>query len=276
MNAKRTDLVNEINTPDSSASDNPQPFEWKNWKILPLKETSSTNEVARHHSAWTAVLADSQSEGRGRHGRAWTSNAGGLWLSAVLPTPGDPERWRPLPLAVGLAVIRTLAKLGVTARMRWPNDIMVNDLKLAGLLLERYADDRVVAGIGINLTNSPAAENPELTRIATRLIDHTPSMPGRDEFLISLLNHLYEIHQEMQVGGVETLVSELNQMWGSLPRPVELDIQGEAIAGDFMGITETGDLILVDQTGKQSTHNAAYVAMLRETSLTNLNQPKET
>ncbi|MEM1158175.1 MAG: biotin--[acetyl-CoA-carboxylase] ligase [Verrucomicrobiota bacterium] len=263
MNSKQTDPVHEIDDPDAATS-NPQPFKWKNWNILPFKETPCTNEIARNQPAWTAVVADTQTAGRGRHGRHWTSDAGGLWLSAVLPTPGGPERWAALPLAIGLAVIRTLAKLSVAARMRWPNDIIVADRKLAGLLLERYADDRVVAGIGLNLTNTPADTSPELAGIATRLCDLTPSLPSRDEFLISLLSHLHEIHQEMPSGGVESLVDELNCMWGDLPRPVELDVQGKLIAGNFMGVTNTGDLILLDDEGRKSVHNAAYVAILRE------------
>ncbi|MEM6885140.1 MAG: biotin--[acetyl-CoA-carboxylase] ligase [Verrucomicrobiota bacterium] len=259
--------MNEIEDPDTAAP-NPKPFNWKSWKILPLTETSSTNEEARHQPIWTAVVADSQTAGRGRHGRHWTSDKGGLWLSAVLPTPGNLEHWNALPLAVGLAVIRTLTKLNITARMRWPNDIMVNDLKLAGLLLERYHSDRVVAGIGVNLTNNPGEESPELSRIATRLCDLTPSPPNRDEFMISLLTHLKEIHQEMDQGGVESLVVELNQMWGVLPRSVELDIQGKSIIGNFMGITPAGNLILQDAAGTESEHDAAHVTMLHEVPTT--------
>jgi len=262
VNLKRTDSVNEID--DAAVSPNPPPFQWKYWKILPLKETTSTNEEARHHPAWTAVVADSQTAGRGRHGRYWTSDYGGLWLSAVLPTPGNGEHWKALPLAVGLAVIRTLTKLNVPARMRWPNDIMVDDLKLAGLLLERYKEDRVIAGIGVNLTNAPAEHSPELSRIATRLCDLTPSLPSRDEFMISLLSHLHEIHQEMEQGGVSSFVDELNQMWGELPRPVELNIQQQTVTGNFTGVTENGDLILLDADDNHSIHDAAYVTMLRE------------
>jgi len=266
MDAKRTDPADNTPHPDAAGASDSQPFEWKHWQILPLKETHSTNDIARDHPAWTAIVADVQTAGRGRLGRTWTSNPGGLWLSAVLPTPGESDRWAALPLATGLAVIRSLAKLHVTARMRWPNDIMVGDLKLAGLLLERYTPDRVVAGIGVNLTNSPAEYDSELASITTRLSDWTPSLPSRDEFLISLLSHLYEIHQEMLSGGVRSLVDELNQMWGPLPRPVELDIQGKIISGDFLGVTATGDLILRDHQSQESIHNAAYVTMLRETT----------
>ena len=255
--------VNGMDSPTATTSTS-QPFEWRNWKILPLAETSSTNEEARAQPVWTAIVADSQTAGRGRHGRHWTSDYGGLWLSVVLPTPGNAEHWNALPLAVGLAVIRALAKLNVHARMRWPNDIMVQDLKLAGLLLERYHHDRVVAGIGVNLANSPAESNPELSTIATRLCDLTPSPPGRDELMISLLSHLFEVHQEMEQGGVEVLVSELNQMWGTLPRSVQLQVQGEWIPGNFMGINSGGDLVLEDSSGIESVHNAAHVTMLRE------------
>ncbi|MEO0454185.1 MAG: biotin--[acetyl-CoA-carboxylase] ligase [Verrucomicrobiota bacterium] len=254
-----------MNSSEKQGDDSTLPVMWENWKVVTLTETSSTNEAARDYDAWTAVVAEKQTVGRGRHGRAWASGPGGLWCSLVLPTPGKPEQWEALPLAVGLSVIRTLAAMDVDARMRWPNDIMVNDRKLAGLLLERYAPDCVVAGIGINLTNSPAEEDPGLESIAIRLADLTPAVPAVDDFLIRLLGRVHEVHQQVSETGIEPLITELNQMWGSLPRPVELHTPEGVIKGDFQGINTQGNLLLKRDPESDSTEFcAAHVSQLIE------------
>lgn len=256
-------------TPQPPACETAPAARWGTWSVVHLESTDSTNDTARAHPVWTAVVADHQSTGRGRHGRAWASGAGGLWCSLVLPTPGDPDTWKPLPLVIGLAVIRTLDAMDVRARMRWPNDIMADGKKLAGLLLERYAPDRVVAGIGLNLTNSPAEEDPSLEPIAIRLADLCPALPSRDDFLIRLLGHVEEAYRQMDEQGFPSLITEINRIWGTCPRPVEIDTRDGTIPGDFLGIDEVGDLILEDRENRvRQTFCAAHVSQLRERETT--------
>ncbi|MGF1678562.1 MAG: biotin--[acetyl-CoA-carboxylase] ligase [Candidatus Methylacidiphilales bacterium] len=240
-------------------------MKWKRWRLFHYRELASTNDTARELPGWSVVLADRQTAGRGRHGRPWHSSEGGLWCSLVLPTPGSADHWRALPLAVGLAVIHTLDSYHVRARMRWPNDIMVEDRKLAGLLLERFHPDHVVAGIGLNLVNDPASEDTELLGIATRLAAHTPSVPGRDAFLCLLLDSMAKIQERMKDSGITDLVEEINAMWGPLPRSVTLHRGNELITGDFSGITDSGDLILLDAENKTSIFPASQISQLTET-----------
>jgi BirA family biotin operon repressor/biotin-[acetyl-CoA-carboxylase] ligase len=104
--------------------------------------------------AGAAVLADRQTRGRGRLGRTWHSPAGaGIWL-AFLIRPGAPETGL-LALRVGLAVVGTLESLGAVPRLKWPNDVLLDDRKVCGVLCEarweRGAPRWVAAGIGINV-----------------------------------------------------------------------------------------------------------------------------
>ena len=84
-------------TDAAGSSDDPLAF--SGWLLEVLPEIDTTNRVAAKLPAWHAVRADTQTAGRGRTGRVWTSDVGGLWLSAVVPCPGPRERWALLPLA---------------------------------------------------------------------------------------------------------------------------------------------------------------------------------
>jgi BirA family biotin operon repressor/biotin-[acetyl-CoA-carboxylase] ligase len=169
-------------------------------------------------------------------------------------------------LAAGLAVIRMLAGLDVKARMRWPNDIMVGDRKLAGLLLERHRADSVIAGIGLNLHNTPAEQDPSLKDTAVRLADLSPSLPHQDELLCRLLNRVRDVHREMEQKKFAFLLPELNRIWGPLPRPVTLTVQGKEIEGNFTGVTPEGDLLLERSGHPLEAFEAPHVHLLRERS----------
>lgn len=115
-------------------------------RVIRLAVTPSTQDVARRLPLGSAVVADHQTSGRGRLGRAWDSPpGGGLLVSFVLP-------YRRLALfAAGVASAHAC---GPQVRLKWPNDLYVDGRKLAGLLAERH-DDRCVVGIGINLSWAP-------------------------------------------------------------------------------------------------------------------------
>jgi BirA family biotin operon repressor/biotin-[acetyl-CoA-carboxylase] ligase len=116
-------------------------------KVVRLASTPSTQEVARDLPAGSVVVTDHQSAGRGRLGRRWETPPGtALLASFVLPA-------RPLAsLAAGVAVAHAC---GPRARLKWPNDVLLDGAKLAGILAELHGD-RVVLGIGVNLTWAPS------------------------------------------------------------------------------------------------------------------------
>jgi len=136
-------------------------------KILHYKRLQSTNTTAyrlAQQSApeWTVVVADAQTKGRGRRGRRWESPKGGLWFSILLrPTVPSPK----LPLLQFLAAVATRQALenetGVSVKLKWPNDLVLGQEKLGGILIEsKTLGDRVsfaILGIGLNI-NQPKAD----------------------------------------------------------------------------------------------------------------------
>ena len=227
-------------------------------------EVTSTNLVAAGLPAWTAVRADTQTAGRGRFQRTWISDTGGLWLSAVVPLGREETSRRALPLAVGLAVAAALEELGLRQlRMRWPNDLLVGDRKLAGLLIDQFNAGTAVAGIGLNVANNPEAHDPQLRQHTVRLKDLLPKTPGLAQLSALVLRHVRRIVSEVQSPTAPPLCERLKDLWGP-PRRVELDLDGEVRHGRFAGVNGEGRLILADESGKVTLYEAHQVRQLTE------------
>jgi BirA family biotin operon repressor/biotin-[acetyl-CoA-carboxylase] ligase len=155
-------------------------------ELVRLAVTASTMDslhdlAAAGAPAGTAVMADEQTEGRGSRRRAWRSSPGGLWLS-VLGRPTTAELGL-VSLRAGLAVADALGRLqpSLALRLKWPNDLMLGDRKVGGLLCEaRWQGEAlgwVVVGLGLNVTNAPP---PELAASATSLSRAAPGLTRDD------------------------------------------------------------------------------------------------
>jgi BirA family transcriptional regulator, biotin operon repressor / biotin---[acetyl-CoA-carboxylase] ligase len=141
-----------------------------------FRVTDSTNTRARELAAegapgGTVVTAAEQIAGRGRQGRAWTAPAGKALLYSAVLRPFD-ERHALLPLAVPLALCETAEELqpGIECRVKWPNDVWLEERKLAGILIETRTQERwAVIGIGLNLSIAPDEFPPDLRQTAVSL-----------------------------------------------------------------------------------------------------------
>ncbi len=121
------------------------------WQIHHLDMVVSTNQTAHSFPVNSVIVAQQQSGGRGRYGRVWESPKGNLYLSVVV---GDYEYQTPLlAFVAGVAVAEALSDYPV--RLKWPNDVLLDGRKLAGILLERTDDGRTIIGIGVNVASNP-------------------------------------------------------------------------------------------------------------------------
>ncbi len=238
------------------------------WALQELETVDSTNRHAALLPAWTAVTARTQTAGRGRHDRRWVSDAGGLWLSAVVPADGSFERWSLLPLAAGLALCEAFASFGLAGhRLRWPNDIMVGPAKLAGILVERFRPTTAVVGLGINFDNRPETDDPALRGAVARCADLLPASPARATLRDAVLTALRRAHGLLATERADTLVAALSPYWRHLPVTVTLRPAGEICSGRFLGVDPTGRLLLESPAGLRSLA-PHEVELLRESSPT--------
>lgn len=223
------------------------------WRLFHCELATSTNDLARELGPWNAVRATAQTGGRGRFGRSFVSEPGGLWISAVLPAEGGPQRWAGFSLMVGCHLVQMLEAFGVPGcRLRWPNDLMSGRRKLAGLLIEQAPSGTLVVGFGLNVTNRPWESHPELAPIASSLENELRIAPGLDELTGRTLDALADAHLAMTEGGMEAAILELNDRW-SVPIPVEITLSSGGIArGRFAGLDPRGNLRLIDASDQES------------------------
>lgn len=227
------------------------------WPVHIHDSIDSTNaqalrEVAAGAQAPFVVTAESQTAGRGRRGRAWVSPfAQNLYFSLVLRIDGGMRQLEGLSLVVGLAVMRALHDTGVVdAGLKWPNDILVGQKKLAGILLELVGDPadvcHVVLGIGINV-NMQAA--PEVDQQWTSVQLETGRSQDRCRLAGALAVHLDAYLERHRAEGFASLRPEweAHHLWQG--RPVSLIAGVTHIEGVVLGIDQQGALRL--QVGGQ-------------------------
>ncbi|MBP5969191.1 MULTISPECIES: bifunctional biotin--[acetyl-CoA-carboxylase] ligase/biotin operon repressor BirA [Pseudomonas] len=222
------------------------------WPITVLDTTDSTNAQALRaiglgQEAPFLVLAERQTSGRGRRGRKWVSPfAENLYFSLVLRIDGGMRQLEGLSLVVGLAVLQTLRKLGVIgAGLKWPNDVLVGNKKIAGILLELVGDPadvcHVVLGIGVNV-NMQVAEEVDQQWTSMRL--ETGKSSDRNILVAELGEQLLAYIQRQQIDGFSALQAEWqeNHLWQE--RSVSLIAGVSQIDGVVLGIDNQGALRL--------------------------------
>ncbi|MBP5954031.1 bifunctional biotin--[acetyl-CoA-carboxylase] ligase/biotin operon repressor BirA [Pseudomonas iridis] len=222
------------------------------WPITVLDTTDSTNAEALRaiglgQEAPFLVLAERQTSGRGRRGRKWVSPfAENLYFSLVLRIDGGMRQLEGLSLVVGLAVLQTLRNLGVTgAGLKWPNDVLVGNKKIAGILLELVGDPadvcHVVLGIGVNV-NMQVAEEVDQQWTSMRL--ETGKSCDRNILVAELGEQLLAYIQRQQIDGFSVLQAEWeeNHLWQE--RSVSLIAGVSQIDGVVLGIDNQGALRL--------------------------------
>lgn len=191
----------------------------------------------------TAVVADTQTQGRGRRGRVWQDTPGAsLLLSVILRTSLPPARLPTLSIAAGVAVADVLAAVArLDARLKWPNDVRVGGRKIAGVLLERHGD-AVILGIGLNVTDDAVPS--ELAAQATS-IAREGARPDREMILTALLEAIGGWRARLEREGFEPVRARWTALADMLGRRITVD----GIAGTALGIDTDGALLVQTEAG---------------------------
>jgi BirA family transcriptional regulator, biotin operon repressor / biotin---[acetyl-CoA-carboxylase] ligase len=246
---------------------------WRYFEVV--DETGSTNSDLLTRAAAgedidrVVLLTEHQTAGRGRMGRVWLDAARAEITLSVGVRPGDVpiDRWGWLPLAAGAAVVDAVAaEVGVNAGLKWPNDVMIGDRKLAGVLSEVAAPNTfVVIGIGLNVTLSPEeAGNP----VAISLLDAGVAAPDRDRLVHRLLSKLgMRINDWRIAGGLdEKLMADYRARSATIGSQVRAQLPGDAeIVGDAVGVDGRGRLC-IDTGDAVVAVSAADIIHLRPAS----------
>ncbi|MCI0390367.1 MAG: biotin--[acetyl-CoA-carboxylase] ligase [Acidobacteria bacterium] len=217
---------------------------------------------------FTCVVADEQSAGRGRHSRTWHSTPGdGLYLSVLLCPHESSSKIPLLSLMAGIAVAEVLIERDVAGvDIKWPNDVLVNERKICGILAEGTSSgsniQRIILGIGVNLNHKSFQE--ELSRIATSLAIETGHQVVVDEFRDQLLERIAHWYERWNRGEEQEIIKRFEDLSSyARGKKIIVALEAEQIMGETKGLTETGALCLITSEGKLRDMLAGEVLRLR-------------
>lgn len=240
------------------------------WGLTPIyafKRVGSTMEIAHELAAQdapqgTLVFAARQEQGRGRLGRTWVSPDGGAYCSIILRPTRPPVEIPQLSLLTGLATAEAIRELaGVSPSIRWPNDVLLNGLKVAGILVEAR-DGAVVVGIGINVTTDPADLPPDSTCLQRC---QSPSQKVSDTFVVAgeVYRRMVAWYDVWSQFGFAPVREALRPLMGLFGEPIQLSTASEQLRGVASDLDEQGRLVVRLDSGLLRPFEMGEVALLR-------------
>jgi BirA family biotin operon repressor/biotin-[acetyl-CoA-carboxylase] ligase len=232
---------------------------------LPSTNAHLLEAVGVSETSGVICLAEQQTSGRGRRGRTWVSPFGGnLYLSLLWQFAGGAAQLAGLSLAIAIAITRALRESGLdTVEVKWPNDILVSNRKLAGILLELSGEASgpcsVVVGVGLNIRATSA----EMALIDQPWIDLESVLGrsvGRNEMAGRLINHLMSAVQEFEKDGLAPFLDEWKACDSYAGQEVILHQPGGNIRGVVRGVDESGALLLAE-AGEMRRFHSGEISM---------------
>ena len=191
----------------------------------------------------SVVVTDEQTAGRGRQGRRWLAPAGKAILSSTLLRPPPSRRQPELSLVAGVAVADAVEEaLGLSAQIKWPNDVLVNRKKVAGILAEAR-DGAVILGIGVNVNQRREELPREATTPAASLLTVDGVARDREPILVRLLARLEHHYDLWREGGLDAIYVDLGSRDFLRGRRVRVD----GLEGVAEGVDREGRLLVSGQ-----------------------------
>lgn len=253
------DLLNLAHIEQVYAEFSPMPL---NFEVIPVIDSTNQyllNQIDKLSSGY-ACAAEYQQAGRGRRGRQWFSPFGSnLYFSMYWRLEQGPAAAMGLSLAIGIVVAKVLRELsGQNIKVKWPNDLYLDDKKLAGILVEIAAKTgdvaHIVLGLGINLS----MHNPDQT-----VVNQAWSNLGkldRNLLVANLLHHLRQALVSFEQDGLAAFINQWQSLDNFAQRPVKLIIGNNVIHGIAKGINEQGALLL-EQNGKVTAYIGGEISL---------------
>ncbi len=225
------------------------------WRLIHRSVLGSTQNAARGRGPWSIVVAEYLVSARGRHGKTWRTDFGGLWFT-IVPQVGLDEL-PDVPIAAPVIIARSIKSLyGIDVSIRWPNDIMVEGKKLAGVLVEAEAFPRyayVYVGIGINVNNKPPVrEAVSLRRLA--------GIQPRNRLLATIIGWFSRLKKLLEER--EKLRDQYRSLLDTIGREVVVETVDGTVEGTAVDIDDAGSLI-VEAGGDKKRFSPGDVYRLR-------------
>jgi BirA family biotin operon repressor/biotin-[acetyl-CoA-carboxylase] ligase len=240
---------------------------WREIRVV--DETGSTNADVRTaaeagEGEGFVVIAERQHGGRGRLDRQWESPARAGVLMSLLLRPTVPAAQLPLlPLLTGLAVVESVRAVAeLPAMVKWPNDVLVDGRKLAGILVERTADGAVVVGIGINVSTR-AEELPVPTGTSIQMAGGAPDRESLVKEVLRAFERRY-LAFDRDAGAPDSVLAAYREVCETIGREVEVQLPvGASARGVAVTVDDGGMLVVRGADGVERTWSAGDVVHVR-------------
>ena len=219
-----------------------------NFNLDFLQTCSSTNDVAIKKAKegfpeGSSYLAYLQTNGRGRNDNQWQSLEGNLFLSTIFRPVKNKNSWHQLSIIIGFSIIEILIKLGINKNeieLKWPNDVLVLDKKISGILLETF-DNFIVAGVGLNINKNPQNDKKWNT---TKLNDHTKNDYTNKFIANMLLKNIFKNYVIWQEQGFKFFKKKINHKIKNINKKIIVEFNSNLnnVSGIFLGLGDNGSL----------------------------------
>lgn len=230
-------------------------------KIIYFDKIDSTNNYAKRTANdgcpdGTVIIAERQTQGRGRIGREWDSdNAEGVWFSVILKPNIDPEKIQIITLAASVAVVEAIRnELGIICGIKWPNDIILNGCKVGGILTELSAEpghiNYLVIGIGINANQEICNFNKEIQQKAISLKMYSGKKINRSGLLTRMLESIDNVYKEIQTGNSEKIIDRWKNYSVTIGKSVKFMVSEIEYVGIALSVAENGKLVIQCNDGQ--------------------------
>lgn len=219
---------------------------------------SVAQDLAEREVEEAIVLAEVQKKGRGRRDRAWESSEGGLWFTMILRPEEHPSEVSFLNIVAGVAVAKAIEEfIDIDPSLEWPNDILVNNKKVCGILSEMKGEldrvDYVLLGVGLNSNNRVNVDGSiSLSEIESKKIN-------RALILKLILNYFDELRNKDN----SEIVKEWVKRSSTIGRKVKVEMSDETFDGEAIGLDENGALVVKKEDGKKEKVLSGDVVHLR-------------
>ncbi len=226
-----------------------------NWSVNTHEHLASTQDTLKEMvavngaysiSEGTVIHAIQQDSGRGRHGRVWESELVNLTFSFIIKPNCDISNIGQIAILCGLsisnAVVETISE-NYKCVLKWPNDILINDRKCSGILIDAAPAEHnkvpyFIIGVGINVTSSPLAE-------ATCLKNHTDDIIDPEKFMKDVLSSFSDIYTQWKSDGFDDVRSKWIEKTYNIGREVSVKIGSNHVKGYFHSIDTYGNLVII-------------------------------
>ncbi len=233
--------------------------------IFYFPQVTSTNSIAKENlknkkevspfQEGTVFIAEVQTEGRGRLGRDWYSPSGGIWLTILLFPCLEPIYIQKITLMTAVVLVRSIKDLlDIDVHIKWPNDLLLGNKKISGILTEMVAEsdriDYLLIGIGIN-ANTKKEDFPQDTRKYLISLQEILGKPvSRIELVQQLLEKFEEYYDRLQKKQFDSILEEWKKNSDTLGREITIESAGKIISGRAINITSEGALVIRKDNGE--------------------------